>query len=392
MDTTLLGNGGGFYEFSAAEAQPPKLEKMLFFLLGNASLLAFNIIINAIDIYVKLTGREKMGFYLSWAYNIPCSCMAFTLCFLKPKNLLITLSLAMVVTIIATIILPILFFVKISQDAVFYASLAIIGVIGISSSTIFSSSFSFAAQYNGASIPFVAAGNGLCGIIASALRIITKAIKDTPALNAAYFAIAAVILILTLIYFIIKSRKTNIRSRLVSLYTEKNAQVNSKHVISKIWVQWISVFLNFCITLSLFPGFLAQVKKSPKLNNWETVIITSTFCLFDLIGRSIPSYTKPFPKLQLAWIPIVLRLAFYGIFISSIKGYIKVNEPYWTFGWTAVFAITNGYSGTVCMMYGNSHPDVKVPEDIGFAGFLMPFAVNAGILAAMGLQFAMEKI
>ena len=68
-------------------------------------------------------------------------------------------------------------------------------------------------------------------------------------------------------------------------------------------------------------------------------------------------------------------------------GILKNVDPWWTYSWDVIFALSNGYFGTVCMVYGNGHPELNDIDDKRTAGFLMPFAVNAGILAAMGVTF-----
>ena len=365
-------------------------EKLLFFLLGNAALLAYNIIINAVDIYASILNKNSdyVGTLLNRTYNIPNSLTALLLCFIKPKNLKITLIISLSSVIILTCILPIFILVDMSYNAVLYGSLVIIGAVAVFSSITFSSSFSFAAQYGDGSVPYVSSGNGLCGVIAAGMRLITKAIKDSAEINSVYFFLASAIYLFTLIFFLIKAKKPHISPKLTFIPSQ-DSQKNTKKVIAAIWPQWISVFICFCITLSLFPGYMMGCKSN--FENWTPIIITTIFCIFDWVGRSIPSFLPPFPPLKFSWIPIALRLLFYPIFILSIQRVINVGDPWWTFSWDVIFALSNGYFGTVCMIYGNGHPSLNTPEDKQFAGFLMPFAVNAGILAAMGLTLAMPK-
>ena len=373
-------------EYSTGEKGNP--EKLLFFLLGNAALLAFNIIINAVDIYASILNKsgDYVGTLLNRTYNIPCSITALLLCFIKPKNLKITLYISLSSVIVLTCILPIFLLVDMPYNAVFYGTLVIIGIVAVFSSVTFSSSFSFAAQYRDGSVPYVSSGNGLCGVIAAGMRLVTKAIKDTAELNSVYFFLAAAIYLFTLIYFAYKAKMPHLASKL-TLVPSKESQKNTKKVLAAIWPEWLSVFVSYCITLSLFPGYLMGCKSN--LGSWTPIIITTIFCIFDWVGRSIPSFFPPFPSLKFSWIPIALRLLFYPIFILSIQRVISVGDPWWTFSWDVVFALSNGYFGTVCMIYGNGHPSLETPEDKQFAGFLMPFAVNAGILAAMGLTAAL---
>lgn len=390
MQDPLISQNEGFSSFE----NEVKDEKLLFFLLGNASLLAFNIIINAVDIFASISGRNVgvVSANLNRCYNIPCSIMALLLCFIKPKNLKVTLISALLVDTIIMVIFPIFMLVKMSQNATYYGSLVCAGIVGVASSILFSSSFSFAAQYKDGSVPYVSSGNGACGVLAAVMRLITKAIKDTAALNSVYFFLAAAIFIVTLIYFAAKARHQALATRLTLVQDGSEKKSNNTFAIFKIIiVQWLSVFFNFCITLSLFPGYMVNAKAG-KIGSWSPIIITTVFCIFDWVGRAIPSYCNPIVSIKFSCVPIICRALFYLIFILSIKSVIKGVDPWWTYSWDVVFALSNGYFGTVCMIYGNGHPDLKEIDDKRTAGFLMPFAVNAGILAAMGVSYIMDLL
>ena len=146
------------------------------------------------------------------------------------------------------------------------------------------------------------------------------------------------------------------------------------------------MFLNFIITLTLFPGYTTDIRQG-KLNDWAFVLVTTVFCIFDWVGRYLPA-VKLFPSRKYAWIPIIARLVFFIIFMLSIQCVIDVGEPYWTICWQIPFALTNGYSGTVSIIYGSNNEKCSM-EQKKQASFLMTFAINAGILIAMFLTYAM---
>ena len=369
-------------------------EQLLFFLLGNASLLAFNVIINAVDIYTALTGKTgtAIGNDLNRSYNIPCSITAFLLCFVKPRNLKVTLLAGLSVVTILLCILPIFMLVEMDQNTIYWATVVCIALVGCCSSINFSTSFSFAFHYSDSSVPYVSSGNGCCGVIAATMRLITKGIKDTPLLNSIYFFLSAAIYIFTIIYLIMKTRQPHIQKK---LYIEKvettegEVKANYKAVFKAIWPLWLSVFTNFLVTLTLYPGYMVGTWTPASMGTWGSIIITTIFCVFDWVGRAIPSYIPPFPSYKWSWVPVALRLLFFPIFILSIQRIVNLGDPWWTFVWDIVFAVSNGYAGTINIIHGNNHPEIKTSEDKQLAGFCMPFAVNAGIFVAMFLSMAM---
>jgi equilibrative nucleoside transporter 1/2/3 len=72
----------------------------------------------------------------------------------------------------------------------------------------------------------------------------------------------------------------------------------------------------------------------------------------------------------------------------SIQGAVDLGEPWWTIAWMVPFAITNGYSGTVSLIYGSNHEKLTMMQR-KYAGLLVSCAVNVGILLSMGLTFAL---
>lgn len=368
-------------------------QKLLFFLLGNSSLLAFNIIINAIDIYIHLTHRIDMGTLLNRTYNIPNAITALILCIFKPTNYKISIISALSALAIIMALLPILMLVHIKESIVFWTSLIIIGIIGAICSLVFSSTFSLASQFGPIAGAMASSGCGCCGVLASVLRIITKAAARTEAAtkysNAAYFFFAAAIIAGTLFYFIFKTRNPEVRAKMIPSSNGESAAISTRgtiDVIKAIWVSWLSVFSNFLITLSIFPGYVAQTAEPKSIGDWTPVIVVTLFCVFDWVGRAGPGWFI-WPKRKFAWIPIALRFAFYPIFIIAIQKRISL-DPWWTFVFMIPFAISNGYFGTIQIIYG-SNPEELTLEQRKFAGFLMSFSVNAGILCAMGLTFVL---
>lgn len=378
-------------------AHPPS-RNLLFFLLGNASLLAFNMEINGIDIYTKLISSkaDSIGTDISRFYNIPCSIVSLIICVLKPKNIKLLLISALISLTSIMFLVPTLLLIKIDEDTLYYVTASFFALTGVVSALTFSSTFSMASQLGPSAGAYTSSGNGCCGVVAAALRIVIKAIfhKESQFVGAAaaYFYIADLIFLLTTIYFIITLRDPEVASRVNP--PPDDSSVFSKQTVETIrviWPLWIAECSCFLITLSIFPGYMAAVLpgSSGISSDWTPVIVTSLFCIFDWVGRYLPAHFI-WPSEKRAWIPVFGRLLFYPIFILSLQKVMNVGDPYWTFVWTIPFAITNGYSGTVAMIHGTNHSKLS-SECRRYAGFLMSFAINFGIFIAMWLTFAFPK-
>lgn len=380
------------------EEQKP-VPKILFFLLGNAALLAYNIAINAIDIFSPLFSKLNIniGADISRAYNIPSAIVSFILIFFKPKNLRISIIVSLTILILVMCIMPILFSVESLKAQVrnlYWAVVIVIGCMAIFSSLIFSSCYAFASQCGEQASAAVSSGNGACGVIAAFLRIITKLTlsKNDQISSVIYYTVAAVVIFMSLIYFIIVTKQN--KNNICQYLNQEGSSISlpSFHelfeTIKIIWIEWSSVALNFVVTLTLFPGYVTDTRQG-KLGSWSFVLVTTVFCIFDWVGRFLPSVFM-FPPRKFAWIPVVCRLLFFVIFMVSIQGAVDLGEPYWSICWQIPFALTNGYCGTVSLIYGSNHEKCSM-EQRKQASFLISFAINAGILLAMCLTYAMPK-
>lgn len=393
---TINEDGDEIEETTDVPEGEKKSENWLFFWLGDASLLAWNMVLNAIDIYAKLLPGRDMGVQLSRAYNIPCSITALILCFFKPSNYYVSLIISLSGIILSMIVGPILFCIDLSEDSLYWGTLITIGILSVFSSLTFSNTFSFATQYGETASASASSGNGCCGVIAGLVRIITKGAfnkeSQTIQTSVSYFVIAIIIIALTLIYFILKSRNPAIKASLhaKSEKKEKMCSMELWHTFKVMWIQWASVAFNFFITLMLFPGYTSRAKESKAIGDWTYVIITFIFCIFDWVGRYLPAKVM-WPPMKYAWIPIICRLLFFLIFMISIERIVNVGDPYWTIAWQIPFALSNGYFGTVNLVYGSNH-DKLTTEGKAVAGLLISFAVNFGILLAMIFTFALPPV
>jgi equilibrative nucleoside transporter 1/2/3 len=372
--------------------QPPDSNRyrLLYFLLGNASLLAFNIIINAIDIYLTLTNRSDIGTQLNRFYNIPSAVTALILCFAKPGNLGVFLLIMLLLTCVELIVLPLFILVPMSENAIYYGTLVFAGLAGLSGASILSSSLSSSAQFSPRHAAFVSSGNGCCGVLAAVLRIVTKAAGSSAAKTSSsvYFFLAAAIILGTAIYFLFMlTRDRELSEKLRRPSEDEGLFTGGLAATFKvIWPIWVACCVNFMVTLSMFPGYLSELPHRKPWLTWTPVVITALFCVFDWVGRYIPNKFM-WPSEKWAWAPVYSRLLFFVIFMISLQNVVDLGEPYWTFLWMIPFAITNGFIGTISAVYGSNHSQLNEDQK-QTAGFFMGLAINVGILCAIALTYA----
>ena len=69
-------------------------------------------------------------------------------------------------------------------------------------------------------------------------------------------------------------------------------------VCRKIWPYMLGIFLNYMVTLSLFPGIESEIQ-SCWLGDWMPVILMATFNITDILGKVREMYLCVFKVLIL---------------------------------------------------------------------------------------------
>jgi equilibrative nucleoside transporter 1/2/3 len=364
-------------------------------------------VINAIDIYSSLTNDNipnskpyDWGTDLNRAYNIPSSAIALLTCVFKPKKVKLMIGATLLINVLCLLAFPIFMLVEMDRKIIFGGVLALVAITGIAGSFLLGGAFSTSTQFSYSHPAHITSGMGCAGVLASILRIVTKAVFPSKDItwgkricDAIYFVIAAAIMLATFGYFLWKlNTEKDMKERMNPTNTEFGIELRGLGAcFLAIWPIWVSNALNFAETLLLFPGYVCQVPQRKPWLGWTPLIITSLYSVCDWIGKVLPMWVH-WPSEKWAWLPFVPRLLFFVIFMISLQGVADLGEPYWTFAWMIPFAVSSGFVGTVTVVHGNNHSKIRDTEDgMRCAGFLMNLAVNIGILLAMSLTFALPE-
>jgi len=149
-------------------------------------------------------------------------------------------------------------------------------------------------------------------------------------------------------------------------------------LLRKLWIEYTQVFAVFFVTLALFPGVTLLIPAPTAIENWFGIILIAEFQLFDWIGRTAPRFIILF-KRDTLWLLVYGRIVFFVLFILCIKPRLLTDQT-WAYGFMFFFAITNGYAGTLAMMYGPTRVEEHERER---AGIIMAFFLNFGIFTAV---------
>jgi len=267
----------------------------------------------------------------------------------------------------------------------------------------------FPPAYMGA----VFSGQAVGGIFASGTNVVMLALGAT-ATDAAFFCfvISVVFLLTALVAYAVATRSAFYQHYLGEappagleakaedsklLREEQEAprvpvRVNPGRVMLEILPYAIAVFLTFLVTLGAFPAITAQVVSTMDAETeWASkfYVPVACFLLFnigDFIGRYLAGLVQwPRPGKVGAYITLGLslaRFAFLPLFLvcnirpgNNVTPVVMESDVAYIVI-MALFSITNGYVGSICMMSG---PQVVRPEEAQTAASLMVALLGLGL-------------
>lgn len=426
---------------------------LIFFLLGIGSLLPFNFFSNARQYFVfklrsnvtitetewvddpsKYNHLQAMFVpYLTMAAMVPNVLFIFINTALTKILLLwtriIIAMVAMILMFSLTVILT-----KIDTDdwqAGFFAiTMVTIFIMNAGSAVLQGGIFGLSSMFPKEYTQSVMSGMGMGGLIAALANIIAIWLSEGPMDSGfGYFLTAELVVISAMVgylslpcskfarYFMTGSPQR----RLLSVNEAPQSEIGASGetlipittgctslviVLKKIWVYAFSVFFVFLITLSCFPGINSRIFSveldgdSPSPWAVKYFIPVTCFLLFnamDLIGRTLAGLMQ-WPREESICLPLlcILRVGFIPVFLlcnvlprNHLPQYPAFHNDYAPIIAMLFFGLSNGYLGTVCMMYG---PRVLDPENMELGGSMMALFLSLGLALGSALSFLLISV
>ncbi|WKY03307.1 hypothetical protein Q1695_004784 [Nippostrongylus brasiliensis] len=294
------------------------------------------------------------------------------------------------------VILALVIFQDPDPDAMhwFYiVSLTIVMVMnasnGLYQNSVFGLSADFPASYTNALV----VGNNVCGTFTSILSIVSTIAFPTDYKTVAliYFSISLAVLVVCGISLVILTRLEFYKYYLEKGKLNRRRQGATRPSLSQFWetfkncyLQLLSVFLVFFVTLAVFPTVLAGTTPNKKGQPWNSSISKelypgfTTFLNFNLLA-AIGSTTANFVQIpQPKWLiyPVVARLLFIPYFMlcnynaeDRKMPVVFANEWFFIIG-NAFMAFTSGYFSSLGMMYAPRVVPSQLSKTAGMAAAL----------------------
>ena len=173
---------------------------------------------------------------------------------------------------------------------------------------------------------------------------------------------------------------------------EKGESFSKKlfRVYSIIWLQAVGTFLVFCFTYLVYPGIVLTHSSALSFTNysWSLILYNSFFNISDTTGRFTPIKIKLFKPNSLIILTLIRGLLLIIFLLIALNLVILFDHDAFKIVNICIFAFTNGYAGTLHMMYG---PHLCANKDKPFAGYIMNCFLYFGMFfGSLLANFAIE--
>lgn len=133
----------------------------------------------------------------------------------------------------------------------------------------------------------------------------------------------------------------------------------------------------YTVTLSIFPGFLAENIKSDVMKDWYPIALIATYNLSDFVGKSLTGVYVMEGVGKAAWW-CMARLVLYPMFIGCFRGpeWLRTEAPVVVL--TVVLGLSNGYLTSVLMILA---PKTVAEAEAEVAAIVMAVSLAMGLVS-----------
>ncbi|XP_057761462.1 equilibrative nucleotide transporter 8 isoform X1 [Arachis stenosperma] len=347
---------------------------IIHFLLGAGNLLPWNALITAVDYFAYLYPTKHIEKVFSVAYMI--SSVLVLLMMMSwggwsRTTLRLRMNVGYSMFVMSLMVPPVIDWASSSTkledrpSGAYGLTVAAVVICGLADGLVGGSLIGSAGKLPKQYMQAVFAGTASSGIIISVLRIITKAsLPQTPKglqISAhLYFMVATVFLLCCIIFSNLQYKLPVMQEYYQSLQHDNTLCSGTRFwaVAGKIKGPAFAILIIYVVTLSIFPGFIAEDLESKLLMDWYPILLITVYNLADLIGKSLTAFYVIQSITGAIWASII-RLLFYPLFILCLHGpkWLKSEVP--MIALTFLLGVTNGYLTSVLM--------IQTPKSVPFS-------------------------
>lgn len=143
-------------------------------------------------------------------------------------------------------------------------------------------------------------------------------------------------------------------------------------------IQWpaFGVLLIYIVTLSIFPGFIAENLESKLLQDWYPVLLITVYNVSDFLGKSFTAIYVLKSVKRATW-ACTARVLFYPFFAVCLHGpkWLRSEAPFVAL--TFILGLTNGYLTSVIMILT---PKLVPIAEAEIAAIVMILSLGIGLV------------
>ncbi|CAI0389317.1 unnamed protein product [Linum tenue] len=335
------------------------------FLLGAGNLLPWNAFITAIDYFGSLYPNKHIERVFSVAYMSSSVLVLVVIMsqggWSSRMSCRLRMNLGFSLFVLSMMVAPTLDWSSRNGSmptGAYGMTVASVVVCGFADGLIAGSLIGSAGKLPKQYMQAVFAGTASSGVLVSILRITTKAmLPQTPQglrTSAHFYFIVSTVILLCCIFFCNLLYKLPVMQQNHNKHDAVAGADNSK---PRFWsvarkIQWpaIGLLTIYLVTLSIFPGFLAEDVKSNLLSDWYPVLLITIYNVSDFVGKSVTAI-HVMESIKMATWGCFLRLLFYPLFAVCLHGptkWLRSEVPVVVL--TFMLGVTNGYLTSVLMI------------------------------------------
>ncbi|XP_052350908.1 equilibrative nucleoside transporter 3 isoform X1 [Oncorhynchus keta] len=412
---------------------------MIFFLLGIGSLLPWNFFITAKHYWTyKLSNNtdghgeeprsdlsEYFESYLAIASTVP-SVLCLVLNYLLVNRLSPAVRILSSLLIILAVFIVTTVMVKVDssgcREQFFFGTLASVAMVSGASNLFSGSVFGISGHFPMRISQALISGQAMGGTISAVASIVDlAAAKDVTDSALAYFLTADVFILFCILMYLLLPKLDYSRHYMLAAEYNKSGSIPEprgeadgpegapastvsyvsipplKPILQQTWLLGLCVFYVFFISIMVFPGVSSGIQSVNQKSGspWTTTYFTpiTSFFLYnvaDFCGRQATAWlqvpgptSRVLPALVLSRTVLVPLLMFCNYQPRDHLHTVLFSHDLFPVFFICLLGITNGYLGTLPMIYG---PKV-VPRDLAEpAGVVMSFFLTLGL--AVGSAFS----
>nr|TKS10368.1 hypothetical protein D5086_0000084260 [Populus alba] len=342
-----------------------KIAYIIHFLLGAGNLLPWNAFITAIDYFGYLYPTKHIEKVFSVAYMSSSVLVLLIVVswggWSKQLSYRLRMNMGFCIFVLSLMVAPLIDWSSSGSgpegrsNGAYGVTVASVVVCGIADGLVGGSLIGAAGKLPKQYMQAVFAGTASSGVLISILRIITKASlpQNPQRLRTSahfYFIVSAIILLCcalssNLLY------KLPVMEQLYKLAPDDSLFPKPKFRAVARKIRWpaFGVLMIYIVTLSIFPGFIAEDLSSKLLKDWYPVLLITIYNVADFTGKSLTAIYVLKSIKKATW-GCILRLVFYPLFAACLNGpkWLKTEVPVAIL--TFMLGVTNGYLTSVLMI------------------------------------------